>query len=366
MVPNNRSSSDRPAKDNGSAEQRRRPSRRSLFAMAAVGVAAGTVGFGAARITAPGAELPDWTAADMPSLVGRRAIVTGANGYPDEGRSGLGYHQALALATAGANVTIASRNRERGEEAIRRIRAEAPEADLHFETLDLTDLGSINLFVRRVEDSGQNLDLLVNNAGVQGRLQREESQDGSERVFATNARGPFALSAQLRPLLQEADAPRIVWTSSPRVGSIDFDDLQKERTYDYGQAYDDTKLGNLLMAFECERRSKVGGWGITSIAVHPGVCRTNIVVNGPGLDSPEGRRFRFVPPLWQDPAIGALPALYAATSPQASGGAYYGPKQLRGLNGLPGFAIVPDSAQDVELASRYWTVMEDLASVSFS
>ncbi|MFD7022527.1 SDR family NAD(P)-dependent oxidoreductase [Promicromonospora sukumoe] len=301
----------------------------------------------------------------MPSQAGRRAIVTGANGYPREGRSGLGYHEAMALAVAGADVTIASRDRARGEEAVRRISAAAPGAAVRFESLDLTDLGSISAFVSRVVDRGDRLDLLINNAGVQGRIEREETADGFERVFATNARGPFALSARLRPLLENGTDPRIIWTSSSRVGSIDFDDLQKERHYAYGPAYDDTKLGTLLMAFECERRSKAAGWGITSIAVHPGVCRTNIVLDGPGLDTPEGRRFQYLPFIWQDPALGALPALYAATSPLAAGGGYYGPKQLRGLSGLPGFAVVPESARDTDLAARYWNTLEELAEASF-
>ena len=353
-------------RNEGTSPRRRGFSRRSLLQMAAVGVTAGAVSFGTARLTAPGAELPDWTAADIPPQVGRRVVVTGGNGYPRDGRSGLGYHEALALAAAGADVTIASRNRERGAEAVRRIRSEVPGATIRFDTLDLTDLASITAFVARLEGSSSSLDLLINNAGVQGRIERETTGDGLERVFATNARGPFALSAQLRPLLQNGNEPRIVWTASSRVGSIDFDDLQKEREYEYGPAYDDTKLGNLLMAFECERRSKANGWGITSIAAHPGVCRTNIVLDGPGLDTPEGWRFRNLPFLWQDPTVGALPALYAATSPQATGGGYYGPKELRGLGGLPGFAIVPENARDRDLATRYWNTMEQLSGVAFS
>ena len=121
-------------------QNRRGLTRRSLLQMAAVGVAASAVSFGTGRFAAPGAELPDWTTADMPSQTGRRAVVTGANGYPREGRSGLGYHEALALAVAGADVTIASRNRERGEEAVRRIRTAAPGATVRFETLALTAL----------------------------------------------------------------------------------------------------------------------------------------------------------------------------------------------------------------------------------
>lgn len=359
----------RPTSDEATAAppaRRRGISRRSLLQLAVVGVAAGAIGFGSARLTAPGAVLPDWTTANIPSLAGRRAVVTGGNGYPIDGRSGLGYHQALGLAAAGAATIIASRNRERGEEAVRRIRAEVSGANIRFEQLDLTDLASIAAFSARVADESESLDLLINNAGVQGRIGREVTVDGFERVFATNARGPFALSARLRPLLEKGNEPRIIWTSSSRVGSIDFDDLQKERSYDYGSAYDDTKLGNLLMAFECERRSKAGGWGITSIVTHPGVCRTNIVLDGPGPDTPEGWRFQHVPFMWQDPAIGALPALYAATSPQAAGGAYYGPRDLQGLSGLPGFAVVPDSARDPALATRYWNTMEELAEVSFN
>ena len=345
---------------------RRHLTRRSLLQAVVVGAAAGAVGFGTARATAPGAELPDWTAADMPSQEGRRAVVTGGNGFPQDGRSGLGYHEALALAAAGADVTIASRDQERGEEAVRRIRAAAPGATVRTESLDLTDLGSVRDFVARTEDAGDRLDILLNNAGVQGRREREEAADGTERVFATNVRGPFALTAQLLPLLQAADEPRVVWTSSSRVGRIDLDDLQKEQAYEYGAAYDDTKLGTLLMSLEAQRRSTAAGWGITSVAVHPGVCRTSIVLDGPGPDTPEGWRFRYVRPLWQDPAVGALPALYAATSPLAAGGAYYGPKERGGLSGLPGFAVVPPAAQDSDLAARYWEVLEDLAGVRFA
>lgn len=357
----------RPVPHDEPRERRRLMTRRSLLQMTVVGAAAGAAGYGAARFTAPLSELPDWRATDMPSQAGRRVVVTGANGYPRNGLSGLGYHEALGLAIAGADVTIASRNRGRGQEAVRRIRAAAPGASVRFEALDLTDLGSVSAFADRMADGGDRLDLLINNAGVMARTHREVSGDGLERTFATNTRGPFALAAQLRPLLEKGNEPRIVWTASLRghTGSIDFDDLQKERNYDYVRAYDDTKLANLLMAFECQRRSMANGWGITSIAAHPGVCRTSIVLDGPGPDTTEGRRFRFILPMWQDPAVGALPMLYAATSPQAAGGAYYGPKGFQALAGLPGLAVVPENAKDPELGKRFWGTLEDLSELSF-
>jgi NAD(P)-dependent dehydrogenase (short-subunit alcohol dehydrogenase family) len=219
-----------------------------------------------------------------------------------------------------------------------------------------------------MRDSSDRLDLLINNAGVMARVNRETSVDGFERTFATNALGPFALSAQLLPLLRNGDESRIVWMASLRghQGSINFDDLQKETEYDYVRAYDDTKLANLLLASECQRRSTASGWRITSIAAHPGVARTSIVLDGPGPDTTEGWRFRYIPVMWQDPAQGALPILYAATSPQATGGGYYGPKGLQGISGLPGVTVVPENARNPELGRAYWDTLQELGGVSFS
>lgn len=292
--------------------------------------------------------------------------MTGANGYPQDDRSGLGYQEALALARAGADVTIASRNQARGEEAVRRIRADAPGSTVRFETLDLADLASVRAFAARMGESGQGLDVLINNAAVMGRLNREVSVDGFERVFATNTLGHFALTALLLPLLRKGREPRIVWVLSLRMsGALPFDDLQFERTYDYAAAYDNSKLANLLLAFEFERRSKASGWGVSSLASHPGVARTNLIPDGPGLDSREGWRFRWLPFMFQPPAQGALPILYAATSPQAVAGGYYGPKGFLGLRGLPGVATVPAAAQDQMSAATLWASLERLGQVSF-
>lgn len=350
------------------AAKRSAISRRAFLGASAIGVSAGVIGFGAGRWTAGPAGIPDWTYENIPDQRGRRVIVTGANGYPQAGRSGLGYHQALGLVRAGADVTIASRNRERGEEAVRLMRAEVPGAAVRFETLDLASLESISAFAARVRASGDSLDLLINSAGVMGRQGREVSVDGFERVFATNTLGPFALTARLLPLLRNGNTPRVVWMASSRAhfGALNFDDLQKERSYDAGRAYNDSKLADLLLAFECDRRSRAAGWRISSMAAHPGVARTSIVLDGPGPDSAEGWRFRHIPMMWQDPAQGALPLLYAATSPHAVGGGFYGPRDFQGLRGLPGIATPPAASQDLETANKMWATLERLGQVSFS
>ncbi len=312
-------------------------------------------------------SIPDWTAADIPSLQGRSALVTGGNGYPEGDRSGLGYHDALQLARAGADVTIASRKQERGEEAVRRIKATVPGASIRFETLDLSDLASVAGFADRMRASRKKLDILVNNAGVMGRKNREVSANGFERVFATNALGHFALTARLLPLLRQGNSPRVVWVSSSRafMGTINLADLPLGHDYDYGAAYDNSKLAILMLAFEMQRRSAAEGWSISAMASHPGIARTNLVPDGPGFDSLEGRNHRYMPFLFQPPSQGALPTLYAATSPQAVAGGYYGPNGFLGLGGLPGWAGIPEKADDQQSGARLWATLEELGDVTF-
>jgi NAD(P)-dependent dehydrogenase (short-subunit alcohol dehydrogenase family) len=349
-------------------------SRRAFLMASAVGtsaaIAGSSIGFVAGWPHAAAddgtAGIPDWTAANIPPQLNRRVIITGGNGYPQDDRSGLGFHQALELARAGADVTIASRNLERGQEAVRIIQTAAPGATIRFARLDLADLSSVRDFASQMRASGRDLDLLINNAGSMGRFDREVSVDGFERVFATNTLGHFALTALLLPLLHQAIEPRIVWVSSSRTASsLQLNNLQLEQNYDYAAAYDQSKLANLMLALEFDRRSTALGWGISSIASHPGVARTNLIPNGPGWDSSEGWRLRMLPFIFQPPADGALPILYAAAAPAAGSGRYYGPNSFGGARGLPGMADVPAAAQDSDTASRLWSRLEQMSQVSF-
>lgn len=338
-----------------------------MLGLSALGATAVLAGGASAFLGPMSDDIPDWTMADMPPQAGRKVLVTGGNGFPQEGRSGLGYHVALAFARSGAEVTIASRDQERGQEAVRQMLVEAPGSTVRFETLDLANLASVHDFANRMRMRGDSLDVLVNNAGVMGRAQREVSVDGFERVFATNTLGHFVLTARLLPLLRRGDAPRIVSVSSSRMaGALPFNDLQLESDYDYAAAYDNTKLANLLLAFELERRSRAAGWGVTSLAAHPGVARTNLIPDGPGLDSAEGWRLRMLPFMFQPAIDGALPILYAASSLQAAAGGYYGPNGPLGMRGLPGRARAPDSAQNLQQAETLWSTLERLGQISFA
>jgi NAD(P)-dependent dehydrogenase (short-subunit alcohol dehydrogenase family) len=344
------------------SEARGLPRRRMLQMGAVVGLAAGCSLPGSGRAAARQGQ--EWAAEDIPDQMGRRVLVTGGNGYPRDDRSGLGYHDALELARKGADVTIASRDRTKGAEAVRRIQAEVPGARIRFERLDLTDLTQVKAFAARRRNSGEGLDLLINNAGVMGRRDRQVTRDGHERVFGTNVIGPYVLTSELMPALRRGQSPSVVWVSSSRIGALDLDDLQYERDYDYGQAYNRSKLAVLFLALEMDRRSQAGGWGVSSRACHPGVARTFLVPDGPGMDSVEGLRQRSAPGLFAPASRGALSTLYAATSPEAAGGRYYGPE--RGMEGSPREVALPDIARDPQGAARLWTTLAGIGQTSFA
>ncbi|WP_447760874.1 SDR family oxidoreductase [Sphingopyxis panaciterrae] len=298
-----------------------------------------------------------WTTSDIPPQKGLSAVITGTGG--------LGYEDALALARAGGEVVIAGRNPEKGAEAIARIESEMPSATVRFERLDLASLDSVAEFCARRRERSNVLDLLVNNAGVMVPPRRGESADGFELQFATNYLGHFALTLGLLPLLQAANGARVVTLSSvaARDGAIDFSDLNATRDYHPMRVYSQSKLACLMFALELQRRSEAGGWGVTSMAAHPGVSRTDLLHNAPGRRSAIGMARSLLWFLFQPASQGALPTLFAATSPTARGGAYYGPDRMNEIRGYPAEAKIPPQALDCAVSARLWDVSEELAGV---
>jgi NAD(P)-dependent dehydrogenase (short-subunit alcohol dehydrogenase family) len=302
--------------------------------------------------------MPAFTIDDIPPQTGRLAIVTGAN-------SGIGYEAALALARAGAQVVLAARDPGRGEAAVARIRGAVPQAQISFARLDLASLASVAAFASGVTA----VDILVNNAGVMAPPARRLTADGFELQFGTNYLGHFALTAQLRPLLSRSRWARVVNVASiaHRRGRLMFDDLQGERRYNPSASYAQSKLAMLMFGLELQRRSDAAGWGLASITAHPGVARTEIVANGPGSGSLMGLVAQVVFPLiGQSAAQGALPILYAATSPNAVRGGYYGCDGFQEMWGRVAPAALAPQARDTAAAARLWEVSEALTGVTFS
>lgn len=303
-----------------------------------------------------------WAIADIPDQSGRCAVVTGATG-------GLGLETALGLAGAGARVILAGRNAAKGAAAETLIRARHPGAEVRFESVDLASLASVAAFAERMLAAGRPIDMLVNNAGVMALASREITVDGFERQFATNYLSHFALTARLLPLLVAARA-RVVQLSSiaHRGGRIRLDDLSYERGYRPWPVYAQSKLAMLMFALELDRRSGAKGWGLTSVAAHPGVANTDLIANGPG-----GGRGGLVPwvgmqalkVIGHSATAGALPQLMAATMPGVRGGQYIGPQRWKEMKGPPGPAKVAPQAIDASVAAALWGASEKLTGLVF-
>ena len=298
----------------------------------------------------------------MPDQSGRTVVITGAN-------SGLGFEAASAFARKGAHVVMACRDLDRGRAARDEIRASVTDPSLSVLELDLASLASIRSFVDAVEGAHDALHALCNNAGLMA-IPRRETEDGFEMQFGVNHLGHFALTGLLLDRLRATEGETRVVTQSSGLhqnGAVDFDDLHGERAYDRWDAYAQSKLANLLFAYELDRRLRATDASVTSVGCHPGYADTGLQRRGPEM---MGSRLR----LWgmklanavlaQSAQQGALPLLYAATHPEIAGGEYIGPGGLMNMRGAPVPQDSSERSADEDRAARLWDVSEDLTGVT--
>ena len=298
------------------------------------------------------------TESRVPDLHGKLAVVTGAT-------DGIGRGLAARLAAAGATVIIPARNAAKATAA-----ADAMGGDVSTRTLDLSSLTSVAALAETLNREGRPIDLLINNAGVMAPATRHVSADGFELQLATNHLGHVALVAGLMPLLVAGRA-RVTTQSSfgAKSGRIDFDNAGYAPMKDYAQS----KLALMLFALELDRRSRAHGWGITSNVAHPGLTSTNLQASGPNLGrsrpSPLDAIFKRLSRLGlivQTVDGGLRPALYAATSPSAEGGRFYGPRGFAHLTGPAAEQKIYKSAAEPALAARVWDESARMAGVEFA
>jgi NAD(P)-dependent dehydrogenase (short-subunit alcohol dehydrogenase family) len=296
-----------------------------------------------------------WTSGEVPGQHGRLAVVTGAN-------TGLGFETARVLAARGASVVLAVRDTDKGKAAAARIAGTAPGATVTVQPLDLASLDSVRAAAGELRARHPRIDLLVNNAGVMF-TPRQATRDGFELQFGTNHLGHFALTGLLLEQMLPVPGSRVVTLSSlaHRIRArINFGDLQSERSYRRVAAYSQSKLANLMFTYELHRRLS-GAATTTTIAVaaHPGLANTELTRNSPAASAALARLIS------QKAAMGALPALRAATDPGVLGGQYYGPGRWLGTRGYPELAESSGQSRDTAVQRRLWTVSEELTGVTF-
>ena len=294
----------------------------------------------------------NWTAEQLSDQTGRVAIVTGAN-------SGIGFETARVLAEKGATVVMACRNLVKANPKADEIRGAHPEATVEVMELDLSDLESVRRFADAFRAKHSRLDLPINNAGIMVPPYGTTTQ-GFETQFGVNHLGHFALTGSLLDLVIQTPGSRIVTVSSVahQFGKIQFSDLNSEKGYKAQSAYGQSKLANLLFTYELQRRLAAAGKDTLAVAAHPGWTETNL------QEYAKGVKFlnRF---FGQEPLMGALPTLYAATESDVNGAEYYGPSGFMEMNGPPKRVRSNKRSRDRNVAERLWSVSEELTGVRF-
>ncbi|MDL9937837.1 oxidoreductase [Gordonia sp. ABSL1-1] len=290
--------------------------------------------------------MANWSTDDIPDQSGRRVVVTGAN-------SGLGEQTARALAAAGADVVLACRNTEKADAVAAAIGPRATVA-----RLDLADLSSVRAFAADFTGA----DVLINNAGVMA-LPLRRTADGFEMQFGTNHLGHFALTGLLLPKITD----RVVTLSSAMhyIGRLDLGDLNwEQRRYRRWRAYGDSKMANLMFGRELAFRLAATGSSVASMIAHPGYAATELqgrTETSQDFLAKLGNKL----PIAQSAADGALPTLYAATSPEAESSTFYGPTQHFGMHGAPGRSRYDKRADDQAVREALWTRSEVLTGVEY-
>lgn len=286
---------------------------------------------------------------------GKTIIVTGAN-------SGIGFETAFALFEKGANIILACRDETSAQTAIEYMKAQGGKGTLRLIQLDLSDLNNVNEFAAQISKVYPQIDVLINNAGV-ANLPATKTKQGFELQFGVNFLGHFALTCKLYGLLNKTDDSRIITVSSNgyQNATIDFHNLKSEKSYEALREYRQSKLANLIFAIELDRRIKIRGDKVLSIAAQPGANNTNLTrhVSQENLEAGKERLGKFMEP-WQ----GALSILYASVSNEVKPGNLYEPED-NGLRGYPVQAYIRENASDETIGRKLWNYAEEVTSLKF-
>jgi NAD(P)-dependent dehydrogenase (short-subunit alcohol dehydrogenase family) len=308
-----------------------------------------------ALFCAPSVRAQTTTAAPL-SYEGKNVLVTGST-------DGLGRELALALAADGAHVIVHGRNAERGRAVVDEI-TRSGKGSATFIAADFASLQATRDFADTIAKNYPKLDLLVNNAGIafNNAAQRSANADGYELQFVVNYLSGWILSNRLLQNLEAAAPSRIVNVASGSAWPIDFDDVMLEKPDAHRRGYGQSKLADLMFAYELQRRLLLAGSSLRSIAAHPGYAATNLQANL-GTAALTSQRWMLKAGLVQDAAGGALPTLYAATAPDLPGGSYVGPSGWMEQTGPPRIVGSSAASRDLDTQRALWELAVRLTGV---
>lgn len=299
----------------------------------------------------------NWSINNASAQSGRVAIVTGAN-------TGLGFATAQALSGKGAKVILACRNEEKAQAAKQRILTKQPDAQLEVRQIDIGNLASVRNFANSIQQDYDQLDLLINNAGIMI-TPHFVTEDGFEGQLGVNYLGHFLLTGLLLPQLGATPHSRIVslYSIAANWGGIQFEDLHFQKQYNAIKAYSQSKMACLMFALELNKRLAASAYNTVSLAAHPGYSQSELSRNLPlYLRAMLSLFGNFI---MQSTEAGALPTLYAALGTDLHGGEAIGPSGKDEKKGPPTVVIPIAAARDEATRSQLWSLSEELVNFSY-
>ena len=304
-----------------------------------------------------------WTPERLESLTGKTYVITGAT-------AGAGFEATRILLAKGAKVVMLNRNDNKSTTAIANLKQEfGNEADVSFVRMDLAVLDSVREAAAKILETVPQIDALICNAAIAQVAKQELTVDGFESQLGVNHYGHFLLCGMLFERI-EATQGRIVVVASEghKLGlkTIKFDDINWDNDYNANHAYSQSKLAQMMFAYELQNKIKAANKSVKVYVCHPGSSNTSLINDKAGLMTRIAWSLMSMTPLVQSAEKGAYPEVMCATEDTLKQRAYYGPTGMMNFGGPVGECKLEPFAYDSNVIAKLWEISEEATSLSWS
>lgn len=303
-----------------------------------------------------------WTPEYLDSLIGKTYLITGAN-------TGVGFQATRILLSKGAQVIMLNRNPEKTEKAIAELKREfGKEAQVGFIALDLAELASVRKSAIKILEDVPQIDALICNGAIAQIAERQLTVDGFESQLGVNHYGHFLLAGLLFERIDESKG-RIVVVSSEghKMGlrSIQFDDMNWDKNYHPNKAYSQSKLAQMMFAYELQNKIQTTGKHVKVYVCHPGASNTSLIRDNANFATRMSWSIMVKLGLAQSAEKGAYPEVMCATANNLTQRAYYGPTGLMNFGGPVGECKLESFVLDKDALAKLWARTEKETSYSW-
>lgn len=305
-----------------------------------------------------------WTPERLNSLKGKTYVITGAT-------SGTGFEAARTLLSRQATVVMLNRNADKSSAAVAKLKEEfGPDADVTFVRMDLSVLDSVRTAASEVNEIVPQIDALICNAAIAQVPSQQLTVDGFESMLGTNHYGHFLLCGLLFERIAQSHG-RIVVVSSlgynMGIKTIQFDDINWNKNYHQNKTYSQSKLAQMMFAYELQDRLAAAGRTEIDVYVcHPGSSRTSLITTSGNLATRIAFRLMSLSPLVQSAERGAWPSVMCATAGGLEQRALYGPTGCMEFVGPVGKGTLHAHAYDKSVTERLWALSEEQTNLKWS